>query len=131
MKRNTKIETTLACLMLILSGCNSDNGTGGAAATGTSGRLFLSGGLPAAGAKIKVFPVDYIPGEAALKTAAVAYVTETDAKGEFTIDTLPRGEYNILGEKDGQVSYQDSVFISGSDGKIDPEVRIFAKCHQG
>ena len=86
-----------------------------------SARIYLADGSPAAGATVRVYPVDQKPTGAVPKATASQgpiFFTKTDAKGRYSIDSLPRGEYNILSEKDGDVAYQDSVFISGNSGKV-------------
>ena len=86
-----------------------------------SARIYLADGSPAAGATVRVYPVDHNPKDATPKASAaqgLVFSTKTDAKGRYSIDSLPRGEYNILSDKDGEVAYQDSVFIEGSNSKI-------------
>ncbi|MDB5102751.1 MAG: Kelch repeat-containing protein [Fibrobacteres bacterium] len=83
-----------------------------------TGILFLADGKPAANARVRVFPVNHVPDSSALPKRAVdgpAFSTRTDSKGRYAIDSLlPRGEYNILGELDGEVSFQDSVYFTSN-----------------
>lgn len=81
-----------------------------------SGVLLLPDGKPAADAEVRLYAVDHVPGPGVAAKASAfggaAYVTRTDAEGKYSVDSLGQGEYNILGELDGLVSYQDSVFLS-------------------
>jgi hypothetical protein len=71
------------------------------------GTLYLADGGPAVNARVRVFEVGHVP-----DSSQPAFSTRTNAQGRFKIDPLAKGEYNIIGELDGTVSYQDSVFIS-------------------
>jgi hypothetical protein len=87
------------------------------------GTLFLEGGRPAVHARVRVYPVDHAPNsiDAAAKRSAGAdptFSTFTDSEGEYQIGALPQGEYNVLGDLDGAVSYQDSVFLSEQSGSL-------------
>lgn len=104
--------------VILLAGCITGDKSAG---RGTvvenelrTGFIYLADGHPAAGARVRVFPVSYVPDSAALpkKAAGSLFSTRTDDRGRFQLDSLPAGEYNILGESDGLYSLQDSVFLS-------------------
>jgi hypothetical protein len=83
------------------------------------GVLYLADGSPAVQARVRVFPVDHVPDTAALPNLAPAiFSTRTDAQGRYQVDSLPEGEYNIVGEYEGVSSYQDSVLIRASTDSI-------------
>jgi hypothetical protein len=91
----------------------------------TLGRLYLADGKPAAHARIRLYPVDYLPDPGALRkraeAASPAYSTFTDDRGRYFIDSLPAGEYNILGDRDGERSLRDSVYLSRSPQTLPPD----------
>jgi hypothetical protein len=80
------------------------------------GMIFLADGKPAANARVQVFPVGHVPEAAGLpkkgNSSALVFSTRTDKDGRYSLDSLPKGPYNILGDLDGEYSYSDSVFIS-------------------
>ncbi len=84
------------------------------------GQIFLADGSPAIDAEVKVFSVDHIPGGSVIRklpaktsgAMALVFVTHTDGKGFYTLDSLERGEYNILSALNGQVAYRDSIFFT-------------------
>ncbi len=92
------------------------------------GQIFLADGSPAIDAEVRFYSVDHVPEVPIRKAggrtynaaamAGVAFSTHTDNKGRYKVDTLLAGEYNVLGELNGAFSYQDSVFISASSGKL-------------
>jgi hypothetical protein len=80
------------------------------------GMIFLADGTPAADARVRLYSVDHVPQPTVSpKVAALSFETRTDAKGRYELDSLTKGEYNILADLDGTVAYSDSVFISGSN----------------
>lgn len=111
--------------LLALAACDRADGPGSASVTGV---LRLPGGGPAAGATVRIYPVDHVPGDAAAKASAegVAFSTRTDAQGRYTVDSLPAGEYNILGQKGDLQSYQDSVYLSATPKDLDPDTLLTA-----
>jgi sulfatase modifying factor 1 len=86
-------------------------------------RIFLADGSPAAGATIRVYPVDHRPVAAPKGSArqSLVFTTRTDSQGRYQLDSLPRGEYNILSERDGEVAFQDSVFVAGRKADVLPD----------
>jgi hypothetical protein len=107
-----------------LSGCivggKEDKPLGSEIENELGARIFLADGTPAAGATVRVLPVDNRPAAAPKGSAAqgLAFSTRTDAQGRYRLDSLPKGEYNILSDKDGAVAIQDSVFISGRQATL-------------
>jgi hypothetical protein len=89
--------------------------------TGIKARIQYEDGTPVNGATVKVFEVSD-------STCTPASVSVTDANGKYTIDSLPKGTYNIWAQKDTLVSFQDSVYISTNstigEGTVQPEGSI-------
>jgi hypothetical protein len=117
-------------LAAVLCGCLAEDGgqAGGSMVENEilAGILYLADGTPAARANVRIYTVDHVPGQPeglpkSGKEQTLVYSTRTDAKGRYEVDSLPRGEYNILGQKDEQVSYQDSVYLSSSLKSIDSD----------
>lgn len=82
------------------------------------GMIYLADGKPAANARVQVFPVGHVPEAAGVPktsaSAALVFSTFTDKDGRYSLDSLPKGQYNILGNLQSEYSYLDSVFISDS-----------------
>ncbi|MBF0432812.1 MAG: carboxypeptidase regulatory-like domain-containing protein [Fibrobacteria bacterium] len=103
-------------LLLILSGCLNDQVTGttttGNTGNGTiTGMIHTTDGQPVANAKIRVVPVDYNPGPNGSAGNDFADVTYTKEDGKFQTDSLADGTYNLLGDKEGQVAFRDSISV--------------------
>jgi sulfatase modifying factor 1 len=121
-----KVPLSAAILMAVaLSGCiiggKEDKPLGSEIENELGARIYLADGTPAAGATVKVYPVNQSPVAGLPKSSRAlgpVFATRTDAKGRYALDSLPRGEYNILSDKDGEVAYQDSVFIAGTKASI-------------
>lgn len=76
------------------------------------GMLFNSDGSPAENAKVMFITVDHNPISYIRENLAIADSAVTDSNGNYSIDFLPEGYYNILGEGESGLSYNDSVYIS-------------------
>lgn len=105
---------------------NPDDLAGGSVVENeVAGLIRYADGSPAPGAEVKVYAVGYVPGpDAAPKRSAAQgpiFVTRTDAQGRYALESLPKGEYNILGKKDALFSYRDSVFLSGKPAALVPD----------
>lgn len=86
-----------------------------------AGVIRSAGGIPAAGATVRLYPVDHVPRPDALgkiSSGAEVYTVRTDGSGRYAVDSLPQGDYNILGEKDGLVSFEDSIFLAPGVGAV-------------
>lgn len=105
-------------IALVLTGClggKEDGPAGPVSEKKINGRIVAQDGNPAPGAKVRIFPVTHLPQETLAKSSQAAgpvYVGTTDDAGRYVIDSLAAGEYNILAEKDGQRSFEDSVAIN-------------------
>src|SRR5690606_30452112 len=105
-----------AVLVLGLTGCfEKDDPLGSEVENEVSARIFLADGSPASGASVKIYSVNHNPQEPA---HAVIFSTRTDSQGRYAVDSVPRGEYNVLSDLNGEVAYQDSVFLSGGKGAL-------------
>ncbi|MEO7426861.1 MAG: hypothetical protein ABI036_16865 [Fibrobacteria bacterium] len=116
---------TLICLLAVgFSACDKESGPDAPLGTEVEnevvGRLYLAGGKPAVGAKVRLYPVNWSPKPDGMD-AQGSYLTLTDAKGEFRLDSLKNGEYNILGSLDTLASYQDSLIVSGNTKTLDAD----------
>jgi hypothetical protein len=89
--------------------------------TGIKARIQYEDGTPVNGATVKVFEVSD-------STRTPASVSITDASGKYSIDSLPKGTYNIWASKDTLVSFQDSVSITSNstitNGTVQPQGSI-------
>ncbi len=104
--------TLLASATLLGSGClfESDKETKRGTIVDNElrvGFVYLADGTPAKGARVRLFPVDHLP-----DSGAPAFSDFADEQGKYQVDSLVRGEYNVLSELKGQYSFTDSVFIS-------------------
>ncbi|MEO6097129.1 MAG: hypothetical protein ABIW76_16195 [Fibrobacteria bacterium] len=96
------------CLGEQVAGTTSTGNTG----KGTiSGRVLTSEGKGVANAKVRVVSVDHNPGPSGAGFGDVADVAITAADGSFRTDSLANGLYNLLEEKDGNLSFRDSVAV--------------------
>lgn len=106
----------------LLSGCLFDQQArrGSVIENEVYGTLYEGDGDPAVGATVRIFPVGHVPRGGLVKRAADTGIVElkTDAKGRYYLKDLFVGQYNILGDLDGQVSYRDSVGISDATDSV-------------
>jgi hypothetical protein len=103
-------------LSLALAGCLFDKEANRGSVVDNElrvGKLFLADGRPAVNARVRLYPVRHVP-----DSSSPVFSTRTDAKGSFAVDSVSSEMYNILGDLDGEFSFQDSVFISGSTKSI-------------
>lgn len=76
------------------------------------GRILLWDGRPAEGARVRFYTVNHIPVPGVLaKSAGLAYEARTNEAGEYTLDSIAPGEYNILSELEGAMAMADSVLV--------------------
>ncbi|MBN1306311.1 MAG: hypothetical protein JXA18_00235, partial [Chitinispirillaceae bacterium] len=86
----------------------------------TAAMLFNADGTPATGAKVVFVPVDYTRQPGLKKTAgAVVCSTTTDSEGNYRFASVPGGTYNIFGEGDSGLSYQDSVPVAAGVAEVE------------
>jgi len=119
---------TLLFAIILLAGCifSSQEAKRGSVVENEvlAGTLYVSGGEPAAHAEVRIFPVDYVPNKALLKSEADstgAFTFQTDSNGRYVVAGLPPGEYNILGKLDSVYSYLDSLNINADSKSIPPD----------
>jgi hypothetical protein len=122
---------------LLLLSCQKDPPTAGGSVEENeilAGTIVLADGTPVAGARVRLYAVNFEPAptgapKAGLaktaRTDSVAVSVQTDENGRYRIDSIARGEYNILGgSADGKVCYRDSVFLgAGSPVKVTDTLR--------
>lgn len=110
-----------AGLSALLAGCIFDQANRGTIVDNEvrTGILYLADGNPAPNARVRVYPVNHQPDTSAAAGQA-AYVTATDAQGRYSVK-VAKGEFNILGDKDGSYAFQDSVFFGGGNGTLAPD----------
>lgn len=103
----------------LLAGSTSTGNTG----KGTiAGRVIDADGQGVAGARVTVVETDHNPGPGGSGGADAIAVTEAD--GSFRTDSLPDGFYNLLGAKDGKVTFIDSVGVRGDSGSRSGDARL-------
>ncbi|MBN2513539.1 MAG: hypothetical protein JXB18_11425 [Sedimentisphaerales bacterium] len=96
--------------------------TGNAAVVGV---LYNPDGTPAKNAKVYFITYNHQPTlkkalAKTLATMAVGDSTTTDSTGTFSFDSMSADTYNVFGEgPDGNLSYQDSVVITGNTANPD------------
>jgi hypothetical protein len=111
---NSSIIRTLAlaAASALLWACNE--GTGSTTESGVvTGRLLTSGKVPVAGAAVSVIPVDHVP-SLVLKKASAAGEAVTDAQGNYRIENVPAGLYNISAAKDSLTLFKDSLPVTAA-----------------
>jgi hypothetical protein len=103
---------SLLAALMALYGCGSQiagNGT----QTGNPvamGKILTANGKPAAGALVRIVPVDYVPSFALAKKTPVPICT-TDANGSYSIYAIDSGAYNLEAVRDTMGVFKDSVKI--------------------
>src|ERR1041384_3170664 len=107
---NLKTPLSLALLLsLALAGCIFDKEANRGSVVDNElrvGKLFLADGSPAVNARVRLYPINHVPDS----TTAV-FSTRTDTSGGYALQSVRVGTYNILGDLDGELSFQDSVYI--------------------
>lgn len=96
MKFCKNIWLAMVALTATFWGCSSNSSTAGnSAETGSpelAGILFLDGGKPAALARVQCVPQNF---DATSETLPAKYMTETNANGQFSLDSIPTGTYSL------------------------------------
>jgi hypothetical protein len=74
------------------------------------GRILTADGRPAAGALVRIVPVDYVPSFALAKSTPMPMCT-SDAEGRYSIFAIDSGAYNLEAVLDSLGVFEDSVKI--------------------
>lgn len=115
MRISLKLVPFIASIGLIaLFRCSTTSVTGNLSQTGNAfakGSLYKTDGSPAVNATVRLMKVNYNPCYQQGMTVDDIYISLTDQNGEYVLDTMPAGYYAILGERDGTLSFQDSVLV--------------------
>lgn len=115
-----RVSTTLSALVLaalagFLSQCTSPTSTAGNGSdvgnAHVMGYIRNADGSPAKNAVVRFITVDHNPRAGLAKRAAVVDSTVTNDSGQYTLDSLAGGDYNVLASGDSGLSYQDSVTV--------------------
>lgn len=113
MRIKASLATLAISLALLFLHC-SDNTPVGSSGSGSEtenalivGHLYYQDGSPAKNTVIRYYAVDYNPSPLA-KASAGNYIM-TDTNGAYTLDPLPEGDYNLMGESGILLSFADSV----------------------
>lgn len=104
-----RFSIILSCILYISCITNDDDGRGTEVENEILGKIVLTDGSPAVGAKVRIYPVEYNP--APLSGAKAPDTAITNVKGEYTVK-VPTGSYNILTSSNSLLAYSDSVNIS-------------------
>jgi N-acetylneuraminic acid mutarotase len=108
--------TGFSLFVLGFISCLFDEAAGTASETDNvstiAGRLVDEDNNPVNNAKVQIISVDHNPYSTLSKKSEVVDIAYTDEKGEFRTDSLPDGTYNVLGEKDENLCFKDSVEVS-------------------
>lgn len=85
-----------------------------------TGKIMLADGKAAINARVRIYRVNHIPDSLALaKTGGSKnFSTFTDSNGRYRLTISEKGEYNILGELKGQLSYLGSIYLNDSTRDI-------------
>ena len=118
MKFCKNILPAIVALSATFWGCSSNSSTAGnSAETGSpelAGILFLDGGKPAALARVQCVPQDF---DATSETLPAKYMTETNANGQFSLDSIPTGTYSLEAyhEESGERLLVQNVKVTEDD----------------
>jgi hypothetical protein len=82
-----------------------------------SGVLFNNDGTRAKNALVRFIPTDYNPRNGSPASFDSAFTNDT---GMYSFDSLPTNFYNVLGNTDDEVSFQDSVVVISTARTIVP-----------
>jgi 5-hydroxyisourate hydrolase-like protein (transthyretin family) len=107
------LSIAILCIASILVYCstNGNNISGTTDEINTGTKLSLADGSPAVNASVKIYAVTD-------ELQKPVHQTTTDAKGHYTIPTLPAGDYNVWAKKDSLVAFQDSVYIGPDKNNV-------------
>ena len=118
-KRYTSIFL-ISFLSLLLHSCSSDKSNSPKEPTlpapQITGALYQSNGNPAKNATIRFLTTDHNPTPLPKKLALTDSVI-TDANGDFQLETLAEGTYNLFAEGGRELSFRDSINIVEGEPK--------------
>ena len=97
--------------MVVYCGNSPTAGNGSQTPNAISGILYNPNGSRAANAKVRAIPVDHNPISKIENRITVIDSTFTNDSGEYSFDSLPEGYYNIFGQGNSGLSYNDSFFV--------------------
>lgn len=111
----TTLTTAAVAGLCLLAVCSNDTPTDAGNGSHTGNPMALgylyTANAPAEDAVVELIPADANPwpGSGSLPKT---YVAITNEHGAYEFDSVPEGTYNVWGEGDEGVSYEDSVFIA-------------------
>ena len=86
-----------------------------------AGILYNPNGTRAANAKVRAITVDHNPISNTKNRIIAIDSTVTNDSGEYSFDSLPEGYYNIFGQGDSGISYNDSFFVFDDTVTVFPD----------
>ena len=88
-----------------------NSGTGSTTESGVvSGRIFSTGNFPVRGAIVSLLPTDHVPSPK-LKKYAADPTAVTDANGNYRIENVSAGVYNLSAGKDSLALFRSSLAV--------------------
>src|SRR3989339_1018119 len=118
---------SVAFAALLFFACSKPSGPDDNTATGSetgnvalTGKLYHLNGLPAKNARVQFITVDHNPSGLG-KVRTIADTVTTDTNGNYSVDSLLPGEYNIFGDLGSELAYVDSIIVSDSDTVVPPD----------
>lgn len=112
-KLNIAMIITVFVIPLCIIKCIISDPIAGGTETGDAiGYLYNTNGTPAVNAKVFAIPSDHNPNPGSGRNDIIIDSTITNDNGEYSFDSLPGGYYNIYGDGDIGLSYNDSILIN-------------------
>ncbi|MEO6095091.1 MAG: hypothetical protein ABIW76_05245 [Fibrobacteria bacterium] len=118
----------LAASLLALAGCldnRNAGGTGTATGNTVSARVVLPGGAPAAGARVTLYPVEFVPKTVpgAVRGAPSPKTALTDSAGRFTLETEAGSAYLLEGTgtpaSDSLTVWRNDIYLREDEAATD------------
>ena len=112
-KNNIIITVYTGLCFLVMIQCTDSPTAGNGSQTPNSaiGVLYNPDGSRAGNAKVIAIPADHNPISEFTNRITAIDSTFTNDSGEYSFDSLPEDYYNIFGEGDSGLSYNDSFFV--------------------
>ncbi len=104
----------LDCTVPVAGGTDTGNAV-------IAGILYNPDGSRAVNAQVRAIPVDHNPISEIENRITAIDSTFTNDSGAYSFDSLPEGYYNIFGEGDSGLSFNDSFFVSKDTANIFPD----------